>query len=44
MAIAGDKVIDNVRKRGEVAWRDAMKHVTENVGNRTAMEIQVEVK
>jgi hypothetical protein len=44
MAIADGEVVDNVRKRGDVAWRDAMKHATENVGNRTAMEIQVEVK
>jgi len=44
MAITGGKVVDNVRKRGEIAWRDAMQHVTENVDDRTALEIQVEVK
>jgi hypothetical protein len=44
MALPGGKVVDNVRKRGAVAWRDAMKHSTENVGTHTAMEIQVELK
>jgi hypothetical protein len=27
-----------------VAWRDALKHATESVCARTAVEIQVEVK
>jgi hypothetical protein len=44
MALADGKFVDNVRRRGEVAWRDAMKHSTENIGNQTAMEIQVELK
>jgi quercetin dioxygenase-like cupin family protein len=44
MALADGKLVDNIRKRGEVAWRDAMKHSTENIGDRTAMEIQVELK
>jgi len=44
MALSDGRLVDNVRKRGEVAWRDAMKHSTENVGNQTAMEIQVELK
>jgi hypothetical protein len=44
MALADGKLVDNVRKRGEVAWRDAMQHSTENLGNQTAMEIQVELK
>lgn len=44
MALADGKLVDNVRRRGEVAWRDAMKHATENIGNQTAMEIQVELK
>ena len=44
MAIADGKLIDNVRRRGEIAWRDAMKHSTENIGSQTAMEIQVELK
>jgi hypothetical protein len=38
------KVVDNPRKAGEVAWRDALEHVTENIGIRTAEEIQIELK
>ena len=44
MALADGKLVDNVRKKGDVAWRDAMSHSTENVGARTAMEIQVELQ
>jgi hypothetical protein len=44
MALADGKLVDNPRRPGEVAWRDGMKHSTENVGTRTAMEIQVELK
>jgi len=44
MAMADGRNIDNVRKAGEIGWRDALKHATENVGDRTAMEIQVELK
>jgi quercetin dioxygenase-like cupin family protein len=44
MALSDGRLVDNVRGKGEVAWRDAMKHSTENVGNKTAMEIQVELK
>ena len=44
MAMADGRVIDNVRKPGEIAWRDALQHATENVGERTAIEIQVELK
>jgi quercetin dioxygenase-like cupin family protein len=44
MALSDGKLVDNVRRKGEVAWRDAMKHSTENVGDKTAMEIQVELK
>ncbi len=44
MAMADGRNIDNVRRPGEIAWRDALKHATENVGDRTAMEIQVELK
>jgi len=44
MALSDGRLVDNVRRKGEVAWRDAMKHSTENVGNQTAMEIQVELK
>jgi len=38
------RLVDNPRKPGEVAWRDALKHETENIGDRTAVEIQVELK
>lgn len=44
MATADGRNIDNVRRPGEIAWRDALKHATENVGDHTAMEIQVELK
>jgi quercetin dioxygenase-like cupin family protein len=44
MALSDGKLIDNLRRKGEVAWRDAMKHSTENVGSQRAMEIQVELK
>ena len=44
MAMADGRSIDNVRRPGEIAWRDALKHATENVGDHTAMEIQVELK
>jgi quercetin dioxygenase-like cupin family protein len=44
MEMADGRVVDNPRQPGDVAWRDAMKHATENVGARTAVEIQVEVK
>lgn len=44
MAMADGRNIDNVRRPGEIAWRDALKHATENVGDHTAMEIQVELK
>jgi hypothetical protein len=44
MALSDGKFVDNVRRKGEVAWRDAMEHSTENIGNRRAMEIQIELK
>ena len=44
MELGDGRVVDNPRRAGEVAWRDAMKHVTENVGDRTAVEIQIELK
>ena len=44
MALSDGRLVDNVRRKGEVAWRDAMKHSTENIGGQTAMEIQVELK
>lgn len=44
MAIKDGKTIDNVRHKGDVAFRDALSHVTENIGARRAMEIQIELK
>jgi hypothetical protein len=44
MQMADGRVVDNPRRPGDVAWRDALKHITENIGPRTAVEIQVEVK
>jgi beta-alanine degradation protein BauB len=44
MKLGDGKVVDNPRRPGEIAWRDALKHQTENIGDRTAMEIQVELK
>jgi quercetin dioxygenase-like cupin family protein len=44
MTLADGKQVDNPRHPGDVAWRDAYRHTTENVGNRTAVEIQVELK
>lgn len=35
---------DNRRKRGDIAWRDALQHSTENVEDQHAEEIQVEMK
>ena len=37
-------VNDNRRKKGDVAWRDALLHSTENVEDQHAEEIQVEMK
>jgi hypothetical protein len=36
--------VDNPRKAGDIAWRDALQHVTENIGNNRGEEIQIEVK
>jgi quercetin dioxygenase-like cupin family protein len=44
MALSDGRLVDNVRRKGDVAWRDALTHSTENVGGQTAMEIQVELK
>ena len=44
MALSDGKLIDNVRRPGEVAWRDYMKHQTENIGDKQAVEIQIELK
>lgn len=44
MTLADGKQVDNPRHPGDVAWRDPYRHTTENVGDRTAVEIQVELK
>jgi hypothetical protein len=44
MQLADGRTVDNPRKPGEIAWRDRMKHQTENIGSDTAVEIQVELK
>ena len=44
MELGDGRVVDNPRQPGEVAWRDYMKHSTLNVGRKTAVEIQVELK
>ena len=36
--------VDNPRKPGEIAWRDALSHVTENIGDKRAEEYQIELK
>jgi quercetin dioxygenase-like cupin family protein len=44
MTLGDGRTVDNPRRPGEIAWRDALQHVTENIGDRMAMEIQVELK
>ena len=44
MTMADGRVLDNPRKPGEIGFRDRLKHVTENIGDKTAVEIQVELK
>jgi quercetin dioxygenase-like cupin family protein len=44
MTMADGRKVDNPRRPGEVAWRDALKHETENIGEKTAVEIQIELK
>jgi quercetin dioxygenase-like cupin family protein len=44
MTLAGGKQVDNPRHPGEIAWRDPYRHTTENVGDQTAVEIQIELK
>ena len=44
MKMADGREVDNPRKPGEVAWRDALKHQTEQMGDKTAVEIQIELK
>jgi len=44
MKLGDGRIVDNPRRPGEIAWREALKHETENIGDRTAVEIQVELK
>jgi hypothetical protein len=44
MTMADGRTVDNPRKPGDVAWRDALKHETEHMGPKTAVEIQIELK
>ena len=44
MTMADGRVVDNPRRPGDVGWRDPLKHVTENIGDHEAVEIQVELK
>jgi hypothetical protein len=44
MKMADGKLVDNPRRAGDIAWRDALKHETENIGEHTASEIQIELK
>jgi len=44
MTLGDGRVVDNPRRPGDIAWRDALQHETENIGEHTAVEIQVEIK
>ena len=44
MKLADGRLVDNPRRPGEIAWRDPLKHETENIGEHTAVEIQIELK
>lgn len=44
MKLADGRTIDNPRKPGDIAFRDAYQHQTENIGEKTAVEIQIELK
>jgi quercetin dioxygenase-like cupin family protein len=44
MKLADGRTVDNPRKPGEVAFRNAYQHQTENIGDKTAVEIQIELK
>jgi hypothetical protein len=38
------RTVDNPRKAGELGWREPQQHVTENIGEHRAEEIQIELK
>jgi len=44
MKMGDGREVDNPRHPGEIAWRDALKHETLNIGEKTAVEIQIELK
>jgi hypothetical protein len=44
MTLADGKTVDNPRKPGDVAWREPLQHITENIGDKQAVEIQIELK
>lgn len=44
MTLGDGRAVDNPRHKGDVGWRDYMKHQTLNIGKETAVEIQVELK
>jgi len=44
MKLADGRTVDNPRKPGDVAFREAYQHQTENIGEKTAVEIQIELK
>ena len=44
MKLESGVMVDNPRRAGDIAWRDAYSHQTENIGEQTAVEIQVELK
>jgi quercetin dioxygenase-like cupin family protein len=44
MKLGDGREVDNPRRKGEIGWRDSMKHETLNIGKETAAEIQVELK
>ena len=44
MKLGDGRVVDNPRHPGDIAWRDALKHQTEQMGDQVAVEIQVEIK
>jgi hypothetical protein len=44
MKMGDGKLVDNPRQAGDIGWRDALKHQTEQMGDTPAAEIQVELK
>jgi len=44
MKLGDGREVDNPRHAGDIGWRDYMKHETLNIGKKTAVEIQVELK